>query len=205
MIRLHLNSKAADIVDMVAERHPQINEVLREAGRIIPDRSQAIRQYQAAIVYLLAAQYNGQTIIELGTKMGYSTCILSMAAPDARIFTVDNDPVMLEQARRNLADDFSNITFVEANSWDFADQANDGKVGMVFVDANHQRVKEDMVWWPKIKPSGLMLWHDYTPDKFPDVVAVVDRLADVQRPGAPPDVVVIGGNNNGMAGIYKTG
>lgn len=203
MIRYNARSKSTEFVDMVAARHPEIYSVLNEAGRRVPDRKQSIRRYQAALLYLFAAQYDDQTIVDLGTRVGYSACILRMAAPTARIFTVDTNAQALEVAERNLAD-FDNIQYVHMPSWDFAEKANDGKIGLVFVDADHTKIDRDLIWWPKIMQGGLMLFHDYTPSKFPVVAEVVDGLADVQHEGAGPDIVCMGMRGEGLAGIYKT-
>jgi len=38
----------------------------------------------------------------------------------------------------------------------------------VFVDANHELgavLKDSWAWWPKVKPGGLLIWHDYGNDQ----------------------------------------
>lgn len=65
---------------------------------------------------------------------------------------------------------------------DFQDESLD----FVFVDANHkyEYVKEDVnSWWPKIKPGGLLVGHDYNGNmerkhKLWGVKRAVDEFAD---------------------------
>ena len=55
-------------------------------------------------------------------------------------------------------------TIIREQSCDAARYYADGHFDFVFIDANHQYegVKEDIsLWWPKVKPGGLLLGHDY--------------------------------------------
>jgi hypothetical protein len=49
--------------------------------------------------------------------------------------------------------------------------------------------------------GGLMLFHDYTPNNSPHVVAAVNELGI--KLGREPDVSIIDKDNVGMAGFYN--
>ena len=53
-----------------------------------------------------------------------------------------------------------------------------GWVDFVFIDAEHtyEGVRDDIIAWsPKVRPGGIIAGHDYTPERFPGVVAAVDE------------------------------
>ncbi len=187
------------IIASVEKTYPEIQEVLERANEQVKDKKQSIQEYQAAVLYLLAEQFNSETIVELGTKYGYSAGIIARACPDSKIFTVDTSLSNLEKAEKSLAE-FSNIKYVNMHSWDFGELANDGKIAMVFVDADHEKAGIDMtVWWTKLREGGLIFFHDYDIEKYPDVYAAVHVYGE-------PDIIVVDTENEyGMAGIYKHG
>ena len=55
----------------------------------------------------------------------------------------------------------------------------DGELDFVFIDGEHsyEAAKEDIqAWWPKIRLRGLLMGHDYDPQRFPGVCRAVDEL-----------------------------
>ena len=56
--------------------------------------------------------------------------------------------------------------------------------GMVFLDASHtyEDVKADIQrWWPRLRPGGLMVFHDYGHWDFPGVKQAVDEIFGPQK------------------------
>lgn len=56
---------------------------------------------------------------------------------------------------------------------------DDAELDFVFVDGEHsyRAVKADIeAWWPKIRPGGLLIGHDYDPKRFPGVCRAVDQF-----------------------------
>jgi len=62
---------------------------------------------------------------------------------------------------------------------------DDGELDFVFIDADHsyQATKSDITaWWPKLRPGGLLIGHDYNPDRFPGVCRAIDEFAQQKQP-----------------------
>ncbi|WP_197231395.1 class I SAM-dependent methyltransferase [Novipirellula artificiosorum] len=60
----------------------------------------------------------------------------------------------------------------------------DGELDFVFIDGDHsyQSVKADLTaWHPKLRPGGILLGHDYDPERFPGVVNAVEGFANQQQ------------------------
>lgn len=197
--KIHSTRTPAAFIEMVAEKHPEVHQVLHKANHDVPNRSHAIEPYQAALLYLVAAQFNRTRakVLEIGTRYGYSASVLSQACPRAQITTVDASDVARNLARENLKA-YKNVTCVKAKSWNWLEQVEDGVLSLIFVDGDHDLVEKDLAWWNKLRPGGLMVFHDYTPSRFPAVVAAVHHLK------AEPDIVFVQeGTDKGIAGIYK--
>lgn len=50
---------------------------------------------------------------------------------------------------------------------------------MIFIDATHTHpeVRDDTQrWWPKLRPGGVMVWHDYGHGDFPGVKQAIDEI-----------------------------
>jgi predicted O-methyltransferase YrrM len=189
-----------DFITLVAQEYPEIHDVLEVAATRVRDRKQAIKRYQAAILYQIARRYDKHqnvTVVELGTRKGYSAAVLGQALPNARIFTCECNVANAEEAAGNLRL-FPNVDVINLYSWNFLKQANDGRLSLVFVDGDHEKVAMDMEWWRKVKPGGCMVFHDYSPLKFP---AVVEAVHSVKEP--PDEVYVPVYNDQGMAVLIK--
>ena len=55
----------------------------------------------------------------------------------------------------------------------------DGSLDFVFIDGDHsyEACSQDIrLWWPKIKPGGLLSGHDYTDEKNYGVIRAVDEF-----------------------------
>jgi predicted O-methyltransferase YrrM len=55
-------------------------------------KNSVLSQRVAQLLYRLAADHQPQNIIELGTNLGITTLCFQQAAPNARIFSLDNNP-----------------------------------------------------------------------------------------------------------------
>lgn len=101
-------------------------------------------------------------IVNIGADIGVSTCTFLEARPDCYIYSIDVLPC---PAEFDNADRFGFV--IERIKRVNGDSVEAGKqwafqVDMVFVDGSHWGAGEDAkVWKDKVKPGGIMAYHDY--------------------------------------------
>lgn len=136
--------------------------------------------------------------IDLGTLHGNSAVLMSLGAdvvdtydlyedvpPDAVVHVIDGQTTTFadwvgptEAATRKRLEWYSNV---RANKQDVIAAAGnhcDGAVDLVFVDADHAyecTIGCARAWLPKIKPGGILLFHDYC-NGNPGVQKAVDEI-----------------------------
>ncbi len=127
---------------------------------------------------VFASLPRGLIIAEVGVASGhFSRRILELARPLV-LYLIDCwqtqpkevDPATIPQedhdARFKLvsemfADD-SRVIVWRAYSVDAARDCDDGCLDVVYLDANHTAVREDVAaWWPKVRPGCWLMGHDY--------------------------------------------
>jgi predicted O-methyltransferase YrrM len=194
------------IISNVEAEHPEVRDVLRAAQTVVTRMKGQIHEYQAAVLYGLANQFNRQRtcILEIGTLAGYSSFIFAMAAPLANIVTLNPSASEAAIARKALAR-FDNVTVTEIKSWDLLETYAGPPLDMVFVDGDHNRIALDMPWWNWLTVGGLMVWHDYAPVGTPrPCLPVFDAVnAWAARLGRGLDVLVVDDKGVGLAGLYR--
>lgn len=158
--------------------------------------------YQAMALYGLTKDYNreGAHIQEIGTASGFSAAIMAIAAPKAKIITLNCAHHEIEAAQINL-EEFKSVTVVEAISWDYLAHYTGPYLDMIFVDGNHRQVARDMTWFNWLSVGGLMLFHDYSILSSNIVYETVNKF--VSELGRPLDVSIIDADKVGMAGLYR--
>lgn len=158
--------------------------------------------YQYALVYALAKRYDGGQILEIGSHMCRGTLVMSLAAPNAKIVTLD--PRSCEKSLEAIAGR-KNVIALKMYSFRYLKESRTAW-DMVLVDGNHTRVNQDLPWFDRLKVGGLILFHDYTPEeaarsRCPPVYIAVNNMAKYL--GRAPDVCVIDHERVGMAGFYR--
>ncbi len=206
-ITLTLRGTQTEIMAEAVRRQPTVVAVLDRLQRDLehyPKRE--IRQYEAAMLFALAAQYNqaGTTIFEIGTCWGWSAAVMAEAAPLARIVTCTPNPNHFKIASRNLVN-YPNIAVRGERSVDLLAEAALDNLSLVFVDGDHQHVRDDLPWFNRLAVGGLMVHHDYCPPwSSPRPCRWIwETLNEFTAKMRPPDVLIVDENEEGMAGWYR--
>jgi predicted O-methyltransferase YrrM len=156
-----------------------IDELTLPEGRLWPD--------DEALLYRYACGCN--TVIDIGTFMGRSAVIMAQNA--RRVYTID---VFWEQEGfpdydydivRERLKAFSNVTVLKGRAEELAniDTFTGRAVDLVFVDDGHQffEVYEQTAQWlPKVRPGGVVLYHDYDAGHYEVIRGVHEYLASGQ-------------------------
>lgn len=133
-------------------------------------------------------------VLEVGSFMGLSA--YGMACVARRVTCVDTfraissgqqqmDSVQTLDAFMAATSRFNNVSVVVGTSESAAaGTAVPAQFDMVFLDAMHtyEDVKADIArWYPRVRPGGLMVFHDYGHGDFPGVKQAVDELFGPQQ------------------------
>lgn len=103
--------------------------------------------------------------------------LMMVDAYSSEAYTLGSDPMTAQTAGdwthakklaiRNTAPFAARRDMVQLHSMDAALMVDDGSLDFVFIDADHSYdgVRGDSeIWWDKVRPGGMMIWHDYGND-----------------------------------------
>lgn len=202
-----LTAGDGDILAAVHDAYPGVKAVLSWTGRHIPYSKKQIFPYQGAFLAHCAHHYDraGAQFLEIGTCQGYSACLMATAAPQAAITTLNPADGEYEKARANLRIR-SNVRVVKATSQQFYQGGSAAEYDLIFVDGDHsyKMVLHDSQFFNRLRPGGLILFHDYSPDGSARPSDGCFRaLNDLQAAHRPADVKVIGTGKVGMLGWIR--
>lgn len=185
---------------------PQAAAAYSVAQDHVPFLKRQIAPYQGALLYKLATGYNfeGARILEIGTAWGFSAACMAEGAALAEIVTLNPKLAEFERAVQHL-EFYANVQPMRLYSQEYYDNTV-SSFDMVFVDGDHDQVAHDFVWWERLNPGGLIVFHDYSPDgsKRPcrPVYDALNKFRD-EVIGRDFDVLVLDDQGVGMAGWYK--
>lgn len=206
MINIHIDGMTTDEIMDALDKYQPVSEIIpRIYAEYHHYHKREIWDYQAALVYIMAEQYNkpGAQIVEIGTCWGWSAYVMTKAAPQAHIKTCTPNPNHFKLAQSYLKGLPIEVLETESQIW--LEKYTGPILDMLFIDGDHGRVHEDMPWWNWLKVGGLMLHHDYTPKGAPRQTPPVFRELNrfTEYIGRKPDVLMIDDQKIGMAGWYK--
>lgn len=174
----------------------------------LPAVKRQLLDYQMAALYYLAQQYDrlGGKLLEIGTGQGGSGYMLAKAVPCARVVSLTTDPNGAARADSLWAlHRLKNIEAVVAASWDYLASQPAETWDFIFVDGDHNRIARDLPWFNRLRPKGLMLFHDYSPAGSPRPSAICHAALDqmAEQLGRPFDVRIVDDTQTGMVGFYR--
>lgn len=152
-----------------------------------------VRAYQRAL-----GEIRRGVVVEIGAWYGRSTAAVAGICRDnhSRLIVVDTwegsandpthmlaatgpDPFAVFQANLNHLGLWNAVEVRRQTSLGAAAEISDASCDAILLDADHEypSVAADIAaWWPKLRPGGVFLGHDYRPE-FPGVVRAVQEHA----------------------------
>lgn len=211
--RMNLTGTPVEIQVRMAERCPEVYDAIDRVRQYVPFIKREVLRHEAAVLYVLATGYNrnGANFLEIGTAWGYSAAVMAEAAPAANIVTLNPKFGEWERAIEHLKP-YANVIPLLAYSWDYLDLYRHKGRGIapfdfIFVDGGHgtEAMERDLEWWDRLRPGGLILFHDYSPDgSGRPCPSVYDAVNEWQaRLRLTPDVLVTDDRGIGMVGYKK--
>ena len=140
-----------------------------------------------ALSALAAGLPENALVVNFGAGFGTSALAMLEVRPDLfdTFFTIDiseGGPHGGLQNERNVFDEFGFDRYPHQILMDsaLAGQTWDkGLCDLVFVDGDHSAsglTDDILAWRPMVKDGGIMVFHDYERDVWPDVQRVVDKM-----------------------------
>lgn len=174
----------------------------------LPAVKRELLDYQMVALFYLAQQYDrlGGRLLEIGTGRGGSGYMLAKAAPCARVVSLTVDANAAATAESLWAmHRLKNIDVVVQPSWDYLERYRGEALDLVFVDGDHNAIARDLPWFNHLRPKGLMIFHDYSPQDSPRPSAICHAALDgmARTLGRPFDVRIVDDTKTGMVGFYR--
>ena len=203
-----LLDKADTLLDLYASIYPELPDILNRANLIAQgSHNKRVYPYQSVWLYHLCKQTPPvANMLELGTYYGYTTAIMALSSPDARITTLEPG-LGYPDAVRNLAG-LKNVECLCVKSMDYLGLYSwimpSGVFDLIFVDGDHNKIERDLHWWNLLKTGGMIVFHDYSPAgsgrPCPIVFETLNRFATWLR---VPDELIQDENGVGMVAWIK--
>lgn len=204
---MKLKADPDKIVARFTDLHPEIPSVLNRVAAVGWKQKRSLAPEQVAALYALAKPYNHTStrILEIGTAFGYSAAALAEACPLAHIVTLNPATNEVQAAKTNLRS-YGNVTCVTVKSWDYLKNYIGTGFDVVFIDGDHNAIGRDLAWWEHVRPGGVMILHDYSPNNSPrpcqPVFDAANRFAEQLGFHEPP-IVIRDMNDVGLAAFPK--
>ncbi|HEY6506182.1 MAG TPA: class I SAM-dependent methyltransferase [Chitinophagaceae bacterium] len=118
------------------------------------------------LLYRMAKTYQPRIIIELGTSLGITTSYLSLAAPGAKIITMEGAQTVAAVAKENFKKlNLDNVSLAEGNFDHTLSSVLNGQqsVDLCYIDGNHRREPTERYFQqllPKINNDSILIFDD---------------------------------------------
>jgi predicted O-methyltransferase YrrM len=166
-----------------------MNPKLLELTKGLAYLSTAEAEYLMGLVQMLPAN---PTVVNIGAGAGTSGLAIYTSRDDVYLYTIDvnqHSPLGCLDGERDAfkgagLEGEPRHYMLLGDSGKVASTWGHGMVDMVFVDDGHHApdvIRDIQSWMPFIKEGGIIAFHDYGADAWPDVKAQVDRLVGAEQ------------------------
>jgi len=174
--------------------HPEFIESSEFRKRVY-DFRKAYQPFRARIPLTKLKGRSGLHIAEVGVQKGHHACGICHDLAPERLYLVDpykafqgrggpTPQVVVDlwerEAHRRLAPFGDSIVWIKKTSVEASREFDDESLDAVYIDDNHleEYVRASIqVWWPKVKPGGILCGHDYYQNE-PGVILAVNEFAE---------------------------
>ena len=198
----------AKILQQITRAYPNWQRPENLVRQLVgPRNKREVQLEQGATIAYLASQYNRSDarILEIGACQGYTAGILALAAPLAQVTTLEPHKGRAEAVFHAVGQ--LGISVCDEKSEDYLMFANEQGLSfdLIFVDGDHANVAHDLPFYNLLRPDGLFLHHDYSPQgSARECIPVFDALNHFGRQlNHWPDVLVQDDTLVALAGWYK--
>lgn len=149
------------IIDFIRGALPKRTGILAQLEEYAKAHEVPIIQPEvAAFLGMICRLHRPQTVLEVGTAIGYSALLMLDNMPDGgNVVTIERDPKMAELARENFANSnkSSQVELLEADAQVLLEQL-DGQYDMIFMDAAKAHYIHFLPHCIRLlKPGGLLV------------------------------------------------
>lgn len=110
----------------------QISDIAKTSGTTIK---------RAKLLFRIVSYFKSNTILELGTSLGFATQTMSLGNPESKIDTIEGCPNISNYTKSHfLTLDYKNINFIVGNIDDAIKNISSKQYDLIFFDGNHQKV-----------------------------------------------------------------
>ena len=208
MIELRITGTREELLGTLVAAFPAWTNVERRVRTLVgPPHKKEVWVEQAAAIAMLAAQCNraGANVLEIGANRGFTAGIMKIAAPHARVTTLEPDKLRRRSARQNIGRISVSVRPETSTAYLELTADSDVRYDLIFVDGDHKHIRADLPWWNRLAVGGLFLHHDYSPPESsrpcPPVWEALNEFA--AKMGREPDVLVVDDSGTGLWGMYR--
>lgn len=135
------NHTMIDVVDLGAGSRSMKKQVKRKISQIV--RKSVKKEKYAHLLFMMVRYFKANSILELGTSLGITTCYLASAHPNTRVITVEGSESIAKVAAENFRRlNLKNIELVVGNFDDVLPKvcAERKSFDLIFIDGNHREI-----------------------------------------------------------------
>lgn len=118
------------------------SQKLKSKSRKVSDivKHVSISGKNAKLIFRVIKYFNSQSILELGTSLGFATQAMSLANPKSRITTIEGCPEISNYTKTHFETlQLDNIELINGNFDDELKKLTSNKYDLIFFDGNHQK------------------------------------------------------------------